>query len=125
MSPTTLRTNIPEIKQESPPGVNFQGSPKSATAEPGKKKGLPVFADHDGNEYFENEPVPANVPIPPGWQIGTGKGTKGLLLPMVKDGISVNPEWGFTAGGKARQRLPQACKNCRAKKIRCVYVFHV
>jgi hypothetical protein len=86
----------------------------------GKKKGQPVFRDANGNEYYENELVPPGVPIPDGWQRGTGKQTKDLLLPHMKDGISVNPEWGFTAGGKARQRLPQACKNCRAKKIRCV-----
>jgi hypothetical protein len=87
---------------------------------PGKKKGMPVFRGSDGTDYYENEPVPPGVEIPEGWQIGTGKQTKGLLLPRVKDGIQVNPEWGFTAGGRARQRLPQACKNCRAKKIRCV-----
>lgn len=89
---------------------------------PPKKKGVPVFRDRNGREYYENDPVPpeAEPQIPATYQIGNGKHTKGLLLPKVKDGITVNPEWGFTAGGKARQRLPQACKNCRAKKIRCM-----
>jgi hypothetical protein len=122
LSPRTTRMDLGAGSDRSP---SFSGSTTkdSKTGGPemqGKKKGQPAFRDANGNEYYENEPVPPGVPIPDGWQLGTGKQTKGLLLPRMKDGISVNPEWGFTAGGKARQRLPQACKNCRAKKIRCV-----
>ena len=116
MSPRTSRTDRPRS----------QSFAESETKDPkldqlqAKKKGAPVFRGTDMVDYYENEPVPEGVEPPPGWQIGTGKQTKGLLLPKEKDGITVNPEWGFTAGGKARQRLPQACRNCRAKKIRCV-----
>jgi hypothetical protein len=115
----------------SPIGTRGEGLKEQSPSFPGKeckigildnqtkKRGAAVFRDN-GIDYYENEKVPAGVKAPTGWQIGTGKQTKGLLLPVTKDGIPVNPEWGFTAGGKARQRLPQACKNCRAKKIRCV-----
>jgi hypothetical protein len=119
MSPRTARADRPNDRSPSFSGSATKES-KSGLELPGKKKGMPVFRGSDGTDYYENEPVPPGVEIPEGWQIGTGKQTKGLLLPRVKDGIQVNPEWGFTAGGRARQRLPQACKNCRAKKIRCV-----
>ena len=41
-------------------------------------------------------------------------------LPKEVDGITVNPEWGLTKAGKARQRLPVACLTCRTKKIKCL-----
>ncbi|RPA87270.1 hypothetical protein BJ508DRAFT_321148 [Ascobolus immersus RN42] len=37
----------------------------------------------------------------------------------VVNGIPFNEEWGWTKGGKPRQRLPLACLSCRHKKIRC------
>ncbi|KAI5799863.1 fungal-specific transcription factor domain-containing protein [Geopyxis carbonaria] len=118
-SPSASRMELCEGQSPQPPGSARKIPKLEGLEQPLKKKGQPVLGD-DGNEYFENEPVPDGVKLPPEWQIGTGKMTKGLLLPKMKDGISVNPEWGFTAGGKARQRLPQACVNCRQKKIRCV-----
>ncbi|KAA8911530.1 hypothetical protein FN846DRAFT_412750 [Sphaerosporella brunnea] len=119
LSPTTIRIDICPDSDRSPSFPGPVNKPNGLEMS-GKKKGSPVFRDAKGNEYYENEPVPPGVIVPEGWQLGTGKLTKGLLLPCAKDGIAVNPEWGFTAGGKARQRLPQACRNCRAKKIRCV-----
>lgn len=93
------------------------------TGEQKKTRSAPAFHDPNTNTpYYENEIVPPGVQIPSGYQRGTGKVCKDVLLPMTKDGIQVNPEWGLTAGGKARQRLPTACANCRQKKIKCQYV---
>jgi hypothetical protein len=117
VSPMTARTDSANNRSPTSSRDSKSGIPEISTT---KKRGMPVFKDRNGNDYYENEPVPDGVALPEGWQIGTGKSTKGLLLPTTKDGIPVNPEWGFTAGGKARQRLPQACRNCRAKKIKCV-----
>ena len=118
LSPTQTRTTIkPEDAQS--PGSHDRTIKSEPLENPAKKRGLLVFS-HNGVDYYENEPVPLGIPLPTGWQLGIGKMTKDLLLPVAKDGISVNPEWGFTAGGKARQRLPQACVNCRQKKIKCV-----
>lgn len=120
VSPGASRADRPDDRSPSYTGsVNRDSKGNILEALP-KKRGAPVFTDGNGQEYYENEVVPPGVALPHGWQLGVGKLTKGLLLPCHKDGIQVNPEWGFTAGGKARQRLPQACKNCRAKKIRCV-----
>ncbi|KAK6498805.1 hypothetical protein TWF481_011378 [Arthrobotrys musiformis] len=65
--------------------------------------------------------------LPPGFTLGRGAPFefKPLMsdqheLPKEIDGIEVNPEWGLTKAGKARQRLPIACTNCRGKKIKCL-----
>ncbi|KAI5818260.1 hypothetical protein BZA77DRAFT_21284 [Pyronema omphalodes] len=119
ISPGNARMDLSDDRSPSFTGSTGKDS-KPRLDLTGKKKGQPVFTGSDGVTYYENEFVPPNIAVPEGWQIGTGKQTMNLLLPKMKDGIQVNPEWGFTAGGKARQRLPQACKNCRAKKIRCM-----
>ncbi|KAK6352462.1 hypothetical protein TWF730_009288 [Orbilia blumenaviensis] len=65
--------------------------------------------------------------LPSGFTLGRGAPFefKSLMsdqpeLPKEIDGIEVNPEWGLTKAGKARQRLPIACTNCRGKKIKCL-----
>ncbi|KAF3932780.1 hypothetical protein ABW19_dt0207212 [Dactylella cylindrospora] len=67
--------------------------------------------------------------LPPGFTLGRGAPfeIKSVMadntssdLPKEIDGIEVNPEWGLTKAGKARQRLPIACTNCRGKKIKCL-----
>ncbi|KAF3920216.1 hypothetical protein AA313_de0206519 [Arthrobotrys entomopaga] len=71
--------------------------------------------------------------LPPGFTLGRGApfefklnsktvmaDNSELDLPREVDGIEVNPEWGLTKAGKARQRLPIACTNCRGKKIKCL-----
>ncbi|KAK6523731.1 hypothetical protein TWF281_001703 [Arthrobotrys megalospora] len=65
--------------------------------------------------------------LPPGFTLGRGAPFefKSVMsdqpeLPREIDGIEVNPEWGLTKAGKARQRLPIACTNCRGKKIKCL-----
>ncbi|EWC47405.1 hypothetical protein DRE_00373 [Drechslerella stenobrocha 248] len=69
--------------------------------------------------------------LPPGFALGRGapfdldteherKMSDGPGLPKEVDGVEVNPEWGLTKAGKARQRLPIACTNCRGKKVRCL-----
>ncbi|KAF3187322.1 hypothetical protein TWF788_002243 [Orbilia oligospora] len=65
--------------------------------------------------------------LPPGFTLGRGAPFEftSLMsdqheLPREIDGIEVNPEWGLTKAGKARQRLPIACTNCRGKKIKCL-----
>lgn len=65
--------------------------------------------------------------LPPGFTLGCRAPFefKSLMsdqheLPKEIDGIEVNPEWGLTKAGKARQRLPIACTNCRGKKIKCL-----
>ncbi|EPS39896.1 hypothetical protein H072_6400 [Dactylellina haptotyla CBS 200.50] len=71
--------------------------------------------------------------LPPGFTLGRGAPFEfktdiktvmsekaELDLPREIDGIEVNPEWGLTKAGKARQRLPIACTNCRGKKIKCL-----
>lgn len=66
--------------------------------------------------------------LPPGFTLGRGgpfdveqtMAQPDSELPKEIDGIEVNPEWGLTKAGKARQRLPIACTNCRGKKIKCL-----
>ena len=94
----------------------------SASAKDERKRGPAVITDSSGRQYYEEDVLPLELhnEIPVGWQLGTGRKCAGKLLPLVKDGLQVHPEWGLTSAGKARQRLPKACVSCRTKKIKCV-----
>ncbi|TGZ81280.1 hypothetical protein EX30DRAFT_271996 [Ascodesmis nigricans] len=117
-------SRVPSVSMSPAPMIGeVENSPNSKmeSGETSKKRGVPAFRDpKTGIDYYENEYVPPDVLLPAGFQRGIGKQSQDLLLPLEKDGIQVNPEWGLTAGGKARQRLPAACRNCRQKKIKCV-----
>ncbi|KAL7269258.1 hypothetical protein RUND412_008088 [Rhizina undulata] len=106
-------SSIDSYRDQSPDGL------RSINGVMTQRKRKPVFSDPSGKQYFENDVVPLDVQIPDDYTIGIGK-IKGQLLPRTVEGIVVNPEWGLTAGGKARQRLPRACESCRGKKIKCV-----
>lgn len=118
VSPTATRSMLPG------PGARRDSIDSNASAGSGKegnkKRGGPVFTDHNGRQYYEEDVVPPGVEVPAGWQLGAGKKCLNKLLPCFKDGLPVFPEWGLTSAGKARQRLPKACASCRTKKIKCV-----
>lgn len=116
VSPTTTRSVLPRARRDS---VGSTGSNDSGK-EGSKKRGGLVFTDHTGKQYYEEDVVLPGVEIPHGWQLGAGKKCLNKLLPLIKDGLPVFPEWGLTSAGKARQRLPKACASCRTKKIKCV-----
>lgn len=120
VSPSTTRNVQPRARRDSVDSTGSTGSGKEGS----KKRGGPVFTDHNGKQYYEEDVVPPEIAdqVPQGWQIGAGKKCLNKLLPMYKDGLPVFPEWGLTSAGKARQRLPKACASCRTKKIKCVYV---
>lgn len=120
-SPT--RNAQPGGRRDSIDSTGSAGSGKEGS----KKRGGPVFTDHTGKQYYEEDVVQPDIAgeVPQGWQIGAGKKCLNKLLPLFKDGLPVFPEWGLTSAGKARQRLPKACASCRTKKIKCVYVWPV
>jgi len=117
VSPTTAR-NAQRVRRDSMDSVGSTESTKDGS----KKRGGPVFTDINGRQHYEEDVLPLGVEneIPLGWQMGTGKKCLRKLLPVLKDGLPVFPEWGLTSAGKARQRLPKACASCRTKKIKCV-----
>lgn len=117
-SPT--RNVLSSARRDSIDSTGSTGSGKEGS----KKRGGPVFTDHNGKQYYEEDVVTQDIAgeVPQGWQIGAGKKCLNKLLPLFKDGLPVFPEWGLTSAGKARQRLPKACASCRTKKIKCVYV---
>jgi len=117
VSPTATR-NVQRVRRDSMDSVGSTESTKDGS----KKRGGPVFTDSNGRQHYEEDVLPLGVEneIPPGWQMGTGKKCLRKLLPLLKDGLPVFPEWGLTSAGKARQRLPKACASCRTKKIKCV-----
>lgn len=118
ISPTATRSMLPGAgaRRDSIDSTVSAGSGKEGS----KKRGGPVFTDPTGRQYYEEDVVPPGVQIPAGWQLGAGKKCLNKLLPLLKDGLPVFPEWGLTSAGKARQRLPKACASCRTKKIKCV-----
>lgn len=117
ISPTATR-NVQRVRRDSMDSVGSTESAKDGS----KKRGGPVFTDSNGRQHYEEDVLPLGVEneIPSGWQMGTGKKCLRKLLPLLKDGLPVFPEWGLTSAGKARQRLPKACASCRTKKIKCV-----
>ncbi|CUS11865.1 unnamed protein product [Tuber aestivum] len=118
IGPTAARNVIQRVRRDSMDSVGSTESAKDG----GKKRGGAVFTDSNGRQHYEEDVLPLGVEgeIPPGWQMGTGKKCLRKLLPVMKDGLPVFPEWGLTSAGKARQRLPKACASCRTKKIKCV-----
>lgn len=119
-SASPVRNVLPRVRRDSVDSTGSTGSGKEGS----KKRGGPIFTDHTGKQYYEEDAVPPEIAseVPQGWQIGAGKKCLNKLLPRFKDNLPVFPEWGLTSAGKARQRLPKACASCRTKKIKCVYV---